>query len=321
MADMPDHDTVVHFDYVHHDNLHQEFEVLRPTSTQPRWSISRGYTSPLSELADRLAPCPTEIAWQNALGLAAGREDLCIILECPADMEDKLRHDEQTYIPDTIAMVNEELKFAASGLIISHERNWKNTCILDMKTYRSEKIKKREGKDWNWTSTQDDLACRAAERVLEIMQPDVILVCQTKTGNSNIQFAKKMSSSVNKAGDIETYTMQSGKQVIVVYSLHPQRACYMKKKTKSTAGYNMLRLNFSQAFNALAGRRITGPGIGKLKREFQELPPLMIEKVIASPSLIQKPAMKEWIEQARAATQVTEQKLNDALSQLVISSV
>ena len=75
-----------------------------------------------------------DIARSNTCEFARGYRDLLILLESPSNTENQLRHNESGGLPGTIDFIDNQLQQ------ISKARNWHNTCIVDMKSYRSESI-------------------------------------------------------------------------------------------------------------------------------------------------------------------------------------
>ena len=118
----------------------------------------------------------------NAIELAQGHRDLVILLLEPADSEATELHSQN--LPPTIEDVNQELQS------VCRTRDWRNTCKLDLRPFRSAVICKMK----KVPQEQDEYAYDATRTILELLRPDVLLVCQSSTRSSNNAFARSFSS-------------------------------------------------------------------------------------------------------------------------------
>ncbi|KAK4934831.1 hypothetical protein LTR10_023999 [Elasticomyces elasticus] len=229
----------ISFDWMSVDELEPTLHTLRLPQIPHAAILDRHYR-PLRQLADHLNV--GTVGKDNALNLARGHSDLAIILLEPANTENVLAHGEQGGLPQTIAYLDAWLKRASRG------RNWKNTCILDIKPFH----------------IGEDTAFDAVEEALESLQPSVVLLCQTGTSRENHPFARCMSSSVGKAGRHFLHRFQSGKTAILIGSFHPMYAIRSSDPLVGRVRQAMTEFTILQAINILAGRIIIGPGISKL---------------------------------------------------------
>lgn len=205
-----------------------------------------------------------DIARRNADDLARGHRDLLVMLLEPADSQATLDHG--TSLPSTIKFVDHELKAASNG------RNWQNTCIFDIRPFRSDEVReieqRRGGSDL--VQARDALAYDTTEQMLSALRPDVVLLCQSSTGTDMHEFARKLSSSVAHCGSLFLYRLKCGNEVVVINSLHPMYAVRYTdegegNRLTSRVRHAMIRFTFLQAANIVAGRCITGPGTKKLQ--------------------------------------------------------
>lgn len=103
-------------------------------TTPPKAAVHSQHCTILRNTAIR--PGATQVAIENAVELAKGHRDLAILLLEPADSEAHELHIQ--YLPTTIQRIDEELR-ACSRL-----RGWQNTCILDIRPFRSAAIRRDE---------------------------------------------------------------------------------------------------------------------------------------------------------------------------------
>lgn len=227
----------------------REFEVLG----WPKAGIRSDHCSILDNLGRQLSATPTAIS--NAIELAKGHGDLVILLLEPADSEAYELHSD--CLPRTIQYVHAELVGSC------RTRDWRNTCILDLRPFRSNIIRKNEDDP----TSKDEQAYNATERILEKLQPDVVLICQNGTRQCENDFARSYSSSIDEWGAISLRKLNNAKEVIVVNAFHPMYARYLPDNEPLVARVRSeaLRFTFTQAVNILNGRVIRGPGVRKLR--------------------------------------------------------
>jgi hypothetical protein len=200
----------------------------------------------------------SDIAVANAVELAEGHADLAVLLLEPADTESKKSHQED--LPRTIQIIDEEL------LESCRTRDWRNTCIIDVRPFRSNERRMLENAEIQ--ERQDNLAYGTTGRMLNMLEPDVLILCQTATSSSSNEFARSLSSSIGDFGKLSLYRLESGKTVITICGFHPMHATRyaagegaVVKRIREAA----LRFSFLQAVSILSGRIIRGPGVRKLQ--------------------------------------------------------
>lgn len=198
------------------------------------------------------------VAKKNALRLAFGYRDLAVLLQEPGDGEDEFDHQES--LPLTIEFIDDQLKE------VSKMRIWQNTCLLDIRAFRSRVIRQTETKEMR--EDKDNMAYCTTEKILEEMKPKVLVVCQCETAKVEHKFAQSMSSSITKCGHISTHKFHDGSEAIVIYSLHPMYALKYSHDLDPMVGRlrrAMIKFTFLQAFTILGGGLIHGPGESKLR--------------------------------------------------------
>jgi hypothetical protein len=60
--------------------------------------------------------------------------------------------------------------------------------------------------------------------MLNILEPDVLILCQSATRSSSNEFAQSPSSSIGEFGNLSLYQLDSGKKVITICGFHPMHA-------------------------------------------------------------------------------------------------
>jgi len=126
---------------------------------------------------------PRDTAVANAVELAEGNADLAVLLLEPADTETTELHHEN--LPRTIQYMDEELHKSC------RTRDWRNTCIVDIRPFRSNERRMSETPEMR--ERQDDLAYEVARRTLNMLEPDVLLLCQSGTSSSSNKSARSLS--------------------------------------------------------------------------------------------------------------------------------
>lgn len=183
-------------------------------------------------------------------------------------------------MPATITYVDEELHNA------SHSRNWRNTCIFDIRLSRSQARRKYE--DSEERRQCDDIAYEATKHMLDMLESDVVLLCQSDTRSSENDFAKVLSSSTEDHGTLSLYKLQSGKKSILVHGFHPMYVQRAEESIAKLVRQAALRFSFLQAINILEGRIIKGRGIKKLSDAPYGVaynPPRLLSTGLLDPSL------------------------------------
>ena len=242
----------VSFDW---NNIHELESLLRDFEIVgwPRAEQYSAHCGALRSLENQLSPTTTAIS--NAIELAEGHKDLAVLLLEPADSEATQLHSEN--LPQTIKDVNHELQS------VCRKRDWRNTCILDLRPFRSAVIRESE----EVPQEQDKYAYNATQKMLELLRPDVLLVCQGGTRSSDNAFARSFSSSIASFGNVSLHRRPGSKEMIVIHAFHPMHAKYVPNGEKVVERIRRaaLRFAFLQAVNILNGRIIRGPGVRKLQ--------------------------------------------------------
>ncbi|EFY85212.1 hypothetical protein MAC_08723 [Metarhizium acridum CQMa 102] len=104
---------------------------------------------------------------------ALGYDDLAIILLEPGDKEDILPHEKilsDENVPSATRNLDKSLQLAFRG-----KRNFHNTVVLDARSLRCQRIRNREKSDER--ARNDNLAYKALEESLALLQPKVVVVC------------------------------------------------------------------------------------------------------------------------------------------------
>lgn len=240
------------FDWNNIDELEsslRDFEIVG----WPRPKQCSAHCDVLRRLGNQLSATRTAVS--NAVELAQGHSDLVILLLEPADSEATELHSEN--LPPTVEDVNHELQS------VCRTRDWRNTCILDLRPFRSGVIRELE----ETPQEQDEYAHNATRTILETLRPDVLLVCQSSTRSSDNGFARSFSSPIGSYGKVLLHHQLGAKHMIVIHAFHPMYARHvpdgeqMVKRIRRAA----LRFAFIQAVNILNGRIIRGPGVTKLR--------------------------------------------------------
>jgi hypothetical protein len=226
---------------------------------EPSAEIFDRHCTVLKGLATKLKA--TEVAQSNAQGLAKGYRDLAMLAQEPADYENVVEHAAQGGLPPTIDFLSRQL-FEASGT-----RNWENTCIMDIRPFRSSRLRSLDSSD-SVRAKKDYLSYDTTEEMIDILQPDVLVIFQTATAHVSHGFAQRMSSSVRSSGRISLHKVRNGKHILVINSLHPMYALRFAEgllPEVTQLRQAMIKFNILQAVNLLAGRIIVGRGEYKLR--------------------------------------------------------
>lgn len=262
LANMPDRIQYIDFNFSGLHDLEASLNSLK-VSDVPTGTTCDSHITPLKELGRTLQA--TDVAIENACELGTGYRDLALLTLEPGDYEDVLRHDQDDGLPRTIEILNDELE------AVSESRTWENTCIIDAKSYRSNKIRRREfssEKEAKDEMAYDEMAYDGCEAFIENLQPDVLIVLQSATREANNEFVQKMVSSTSRCGSVFLHRLSSGKPLVVIYSLHPMYAeKYSEGRDPMIRRLRraMIRFTFLQAMNILSGRMIGGAGVEKLR--------------------------------------------------------
>jgi hypothetical protein len=251
---MADNMRDIRFDYSSIEDLQENLRKLR-VEHAPTKEIFCTHTLPLFELGRRLNV--KSVALHNMYGLAKGHRDLALLTLEPADHEDTRRHTQLYGLPQTVQILNDGLEDISRG------RSWKNTCIIDIRSFRSDKIRRSECVQRR--KNRDELAYAASAEAIDKFQPRVLVIHQSATAESENEFAQTMSSSVHRAGHVSLHQTSSGKSFIVIYSFHPMYAARHPNPMIRELRLAMIKFNLLQAVNLLEGRLITGPGMFKLQ--------------------------------------------------------
>lgn len=128
--------TPIRFDFTCAEDT---FPALRRCVVSSRGEKTTCHLGLLDQLADRLNV--TEYARENAKRLATGYQDLIVVLLEPTD-----KAEDVGYIP----MFNASNTLRFLDMSLRHAFDWKrcvdNTIVLDIRSFRSDRIKKDRGR-------------------------------------------------------------------------------------------------------------------------------------------------------------------------------
>ena len=158
----------------------------------------------------------------------------------------------------SIECINEEVESSC------RTRDWRNTCILDIRPFRSDVNRKRDA----LPGERDNQAYDATREIFHIFQPDVLLLCQSGTRSNPNEFARSLSSSIGEYGKIFLYRLGNGKQVVVICCFNPmyvKRYAIDEDRIIVRIRQAALRFTFLQAVNIFNRRVFRGPGVQKLR--------------------------------------------------------
>lgn len=121
--------------------------------------IFDGHCKHLDSLARRLGA--SNVTKENATSLATGYRDLAVLLQEPGDQEDRLDHTE--LLPATVEFIANQLSD------VDKMRGWQNTCLLEIRPFRSNAIRQTESKDM--CEVKDNMAYCTTEEMVEQLKP------------------------------------------------------------------------------------------------------------------------------------------------------
>ncbi|KAK5721510.1 hypothetical protein LTR15_006099 [Elasticomyces elasticus] len=152
-------------------------------------------------------------ALQLAKLLAAGpKKDLVVLLLEPTDIHSKLDPFEVFEASPALQSVDEALRFSTGG-----RRNWLDTCILDIRPFRSASIRQKGSVD---SDKSDEKAYACCVAMLKCIDPRVILIAQCQTAGVKNTTAKLLNSSLFSAGKLRALHYE-GLSCVTVNSFHP----------------------------------------------------------------------------------------------------
>jgi hypothetical protein len=166
----------ISFNWTNLDELDLSLSSLKIAGS-PKATIAVKHCDVLRDSQECLSA--NDIAVFNAAELAEGYADFAVLLLEPADMEEEELHAER--IPRTIECVSEEL------LGSCQTRDWHNTCIVDIRPFRSNQRRMHDNAEMR--ESKDDLAYNVTKRMLNMLEPDVLLLCQSATSSCSNRFA------------------------------------------------------------------------------------------------------------------------------------
>ncbi|KAL4913719.1 hypothetical protein BDW62DRAFT_214004 [Aspergillus aurantiobrunneus] len=166
-----------------------------------------------------------EQALENAYKLGTGYDDLAVILLEPSDKADTHCFDEVFDASTALKTVD-----TSYGMHLWGQRNIQNTIILDIRAFRSDAIRQRQGASDKLRD--DELTYTAFEQILCHLKPRVILVCQCQTNTDEVgnEFARQVCSSIDKATD-----------VMMVKSFRPMYLQYMREAPNNSVTKEVFR--------------------------------------------------------------------------------
>jgi hypothetical protein len=147
---------------------------------------------------------------------------------------------------------------SALKLVFHGKRDFRNTVILDMKPFRSDKIRRQESTEEQ--QVNDRSACIALQDSLNILRPKVIMVCHCEESENHLR------SSTEKAGIIGSF-ISTSHRCIAVFSFHPM----FIERTETDLSFrremrqHLFNATFAVASNALIGRSLTGFGLSNIR--------------------------------------------------------
>jgi len=145
----------------------------------------------LGNLAEKLQVI--EVARRNAYKLAKGYRDLVLLTQEPEDSEHVINHAAPRGLPPTVRFLSQQLQKARGT------RNSENTFVVDVRSFRSSPLRGLDNSD-SVRMTNDSMSYDATKDMVEIQQPDVLVIFQTVTASELHNFARRMSSSIRTSG-------------------------------------------------------------------------------------------------------------------------
>ncbi len=226
---------------------------LRVTNIGRHIAVTTKHLAKLNEHARSLGA--EGHALRNARRLATGFQDLVVILQEPSDIAEDRDYEEMVSASPTLKHVDTALSLASNG-----GRSLSNTVTVDLRLFRSAII--RGTQEDAQRLSDDKKAYAAVEKILGLLRPGVVIVCQCETAaDVTYGVAADLCSSVRSSGDISPYVLPNGHKLIKVNSFHPMYFARMKEEEelcRRGLAHNLFRATFSVAINALAGRKIHG---------------------------------------------------------------
>lgn len=206
----------------------------------------------------------TELARENAERLATGYEDFVVVLLEPSDKAEDAPYDEMFSQSTALQRVDESLRLAFKG-----QRCVENTIILDVRPYRSDRIRKRQkveqGEDG--CLLEDDRAYRGFGDLISKLSPKAFIICQCQPCGEQQDLTLNFSSSTKASGRIKAFT-QYDKISVIVKSFHPMWFEYTDRNDdplRRVMREYLFDSTFIVAANVLVGRRLSGFGLTNLR--------------------------------------------------------
>ncbi|KAK8096340.1 uncharacterized protein PG998_014208 [Apiospora kogelbergensis] len=252
--------TVVSFDFTELEDI--DTALSRCAVGSQGLSIIDSHLAPLRTLAEQLSA--TSTALQNAERLATGFEDLVVILLEPSDKEDEMFYEDiiasrgDSY-PVALELLDQTLRFTFQG-----QRHIDNTIVIDVRPFRSNKIRQSEGEETR--GINDQAAYQTVQKVLCLLHPKVMVICHCDKDGLT-ENMKYLGSSPAKAGIVSLQMLNDGHKVVRIPSVHPM---YFARTEQGLPKKRLLRerlfdATFVIAANALVGRRVSGLGMDSLR--------------------------------------------------------
>ncbi|KAI4167672.1 MAG: hypothetical protein LQ343_007026 [Gyalolechia ehrenbergii] len=202
----------------------------------------------------------TECARKNAERLATGYEDLVVVLQEPSDIAEDVPYHKMFQSSTALQFVDASLRLAFKG-----QRCVENTIILDIRPYRSNRVRMQQEEHEN--QREDEEAYKGFRGIFSLLSPKVFIVCQCQPCGEQQDFTLNFSSSINTSGRIKAYT-QEGKKSIRVASFHPMYFVHTDQDAeplKRIMREYLFDATFIVAANLLVGRRLLGFGLANLR--------------------------------------------------------
>lgn len=236
------------------------FDALQNCSIASVGKLTKRHIRPLILLANSLQP--TSQARRNMLYAALGYDDLAIILLEPGDREDILPHEKilsDENVPSATRNLDKSLQLAFRG-----KRNFHNTVVLDARPLRCQTIRNREKSDER--ARNDNLAYKALEESLALLQPKVVVVCHCDQEAINCGLPKALCSSIQMAGEAELLRL-CGHECIKIWSYHPMfiERTGIEQRPQRVMREFLFDAALVVAANALVGRKLTGFGLSNIR--------------------------------------------------------
>ena len=127
-----------------------------------------------------------------------------VLLE-PTDKAEDVPYDEMFQQSTALQYVDASLDLAFSG-----QRCVGNTIILDIRPYRSNRIRKQQEEDQ--CHRKDEEAYKGFCEIVSLLSPKVFIVCQCEPCGEQQDLTFNFSSSIKASGEIKVYNQMARDQ-------------------------------------------------------------------------------------------------------------